>query len=236
MKRLGGTSERRGLWAVVLTLCVIAVAVSIRRLTTLTHPAAAGHSPTAGLDALFLAKAALTQRHVIAGLVLALLIPVQLSSAIRNRFPIVHRWLGRALMVVGIIVGLTGYAMVAIPVGGALEVSAIVVYAAAFLIALIIAWRYIRRSDVARHREWMPRAVAIVLGIATTRPVVGVFFATSKLTGLAPSQFFGTAFWIGFTATALAGEWYVRSTRFRIFTRQEIEREAAQLSRRLTND
>ena len=147
MKRLGGTSERRGLWAVVLTLCVIAVAVSIRRLTTLTHPAAAGHSPTAGLDALFLAKAALTQRHVIAGLVLALLIPVQLSSAIRNRFPVVHRWLGRALMVVGIIVGLTGYAMVAIPVGGALEVSAIVVYATAFLTALIMAWRYIRRGD-----------------------------------------------------------------------------------------
>src|SRR5712691_7481181 len=65
MKRIGGTPERRGLWPVVLTLCAIAIIVSIRRLTALAHPAAAGHSPTAGLDALFFAKEALTRRHVI---------------------------------------------------------------------------------------------------------------------------------------------------------------------------
>jgi hypothetical protein len=28
-----------------------------------------------------------------------------------------------------------------------------------------------------------------------------------------PSQFFGAAFWIGFTSTTVAGEWYVRRTR-----------------------
>jgi hypothetical protein len=105
--------------------------------------------------------------------------------------------------------------MVAVPVGGWPEVSAIVVYATAFLVAILTGWRHIRRGDVARHREWMLRAVAIALGIATTRPVVGVFFATSRRTGLSPSQFFGAAFWIGFTATALAGEWYVRHTRSR---------------------
>jgi hypothetical protein len=116
-------------------------------------------------------------------------------------------------MVAGIVVGLSGYAMVAVPIGGWLEVTAIVVYATAFLAALVIAWRHIRRGEVARHREWMLRAVAIGLGIATTRPVVGVFFATRALTGLTPSDFFGVAFWIGFTSTALAGEWYVRHTR-----------------------
>jgi uncharacterized membrane protein len=152
---------------------------------------------------------------VIAGLVLLLLLPVQLSVGVRSRFPAVHRWLGRTLMVIGIAVGLSGYAMVAIPIGGWLEISAIVVYATAFLAALVIAWRYIRRGDVQRHREWMLRTIAIGLGIATTRPAVGVFFATSRLTGLTPSQFFGAAFWIGFTSTTVAGEWYVRRTRQR---------------------
>jgi hypothetical protein len=213
-KTLRGTpAERPGMRAVVLVLVTIAVAASIRRLVALDHPFVGGPAQMAALDALFVAKAALTRSHVVAGLALALFIPVQLSARIRRRFPRVHRWLGRLLMIVGIFVGLSGYAMVVVPIGGPLEVSAIVVYATAFLASLLIAWRHIRRGNVLLHREWMLRAVAIVLGIATTRPVVGIFFATRAFTGLVPSQFFGIAFWIGFTSTALAGEWYVRSTR-----------------------
>ncbi len=52
--------------------------------------------------------------------------------------------------------------------------------------------------------RWMLRAVAILLGIATTRPVMGVFFATSRLTHLEPAQFFGIAFWIGFSINTIA--------------------------------
>jgi hypothetical protein len=205
--------ERRVLWLVVLSLCAIAAAVSVRRLITLADPAASGTSPLAALDRQFAAHAGLTRGHALAGLVLALLIPVQLSARLRGRLPALHRWMGRALVIVGIGVALTGYAMVAAPVGGPLEVSAIVFYGTALLVSLLTAWRYIRRRDVTHHREWMLRAVAIMLGIATTRPVVAAFFATSPITRLAPSQFFGAAFWIGFTSTALAGEWYIRRTR-----------------------
>ena len=38
----------------------------------------------------------------------------------------------------------------------------------------------------------------------------GVFFATQRLTHLRVDQFFGIAFWIGFTTTYLAGELYLR--------------------------
>jgi hypothetical protein len=205
--------ERRIFWAAVVVLCTIATAVSIRRLVALADSSHPSPSPLAALDALFAARAGLTRTHVIAGLLLALFIPVQLSAGVRGRFPHLHRWVGRTLMIVGIVVGLSGYAMVVTPIGGPLEVSAIVFYGTALLASLLIAWRHIRRGDVMRHREWILRAIAIVLGIATTRPVVAVFFATSPLTQLSPSQFFGAAFWIGFTSTALAGEWYVRSTR-----------------------
>jgi hypothetical protein len=205
--------ERRIFWAAVVVLCTIATAVSIRRLVTLADSSVTSASPLAALDALFAARAGLTRTHVIAGLLLALFIPVQLSAGVRGRFPHLHRWVGRTLMIVGIVVGLSGYAMVVTPIGGPLEVSAIVFYGTALLASLLIAWRHIRRGDVTRHREWILRAIAIVLGIATTRPVVAAFFATSPLTQLSPSQFFGAAFWIGFTSTALAGEWYVRSTR-----------------------
>jgi hypothetical protein len=55
--------------------------------------------------------------------------------------------------------------------------------------------------------------VAIALGVATTRPIMAVFFATSRLTGLSPEQFFGPAMWLGFTATYVAGETWIRRTR-----------------------
>lgn len=206
-------TEGRAFWTVVLVLCAIAVAASLRRLFALAHPVDLGANPMLSLDALFRSKAALTRTHVIAGLALATFIPLQLSSALRGRAPRVHRWIGRAFLVAALVVAITGYAMVVVPVGGWLEVSAIVVYATAFAGALVVAWRRIRTRDVDGHREWMLRAVSIVLGIATTRPVVAAFFATRRLTGLAPEQFFGVAFWIGFTATAVAGEWYVRRTR-----------------------
>ena len=57
----------------------------------------------------------------------------------------------------------------------------------------------------------MLRAIAILLGIATTRPVMGVFFATSRLTHLTPQQFFGIAFWIGFSINTLAMELWLRT-------------------------
>ena len=203
----------RGAWAVVLLLCVIAIAASVRRLVALSYPGGGGASPRVSLDAGFLEKAALTRAHVIAGLLMALAIPVQVSARVRREHPRVHRWLGRLLVLLGLAIGVSGLAMVRQPIGGALEVSAIAVYGATFIVAIIVGWVRGRQGDFAGHREWMLRALSIVLGIATTRPVVALFLVTSPLTGLQPAQFFGVAFWVGFSVTAGAGEWYVRKTR-----------------------
>jgi uncharacterized membrane protein YsdA (DUF1294 family) len=64
---------------------------------------------------------------------------------------------------------------------------------------------------VPRERRWLLRAIAILLGIATTRPVMGIFFATSALTHLTPHQFFGIAFWVGFSMNTLIIELWIRS-------------------------
>jgi hypothetical protein len=66
----------------------------------------------------------------------------------------------------------------------------------------------IRHNNVARHRQWMIRAFGVALGIATTRPIVGAFFAAR----LSPQEFFGTAFWLGFTLTLLAAEAWIHYT------------------------
>jgi hypothetical protein len=99
MKPIAQTPERTGVWWVVLVLSAIAVAVAIRRLLLLASAGTSNVSPAAALDALFAAKAGLTRGRIIAGLVLVLLIPVQPSVHVRSRFPVVHRRLGRALIV-----------------------------------------------------------------------------------------------------------------------------------------
>jgi predicted membrane protein DUF2306 len=207
------TVERRSFWIAVAALCAIAAAASIRRLIVLADPGTGGAAPLAALDAAFAAKAALTRGHVIAGLAFALALPLQFSARLRGRRPRVHRWVGRLLVALGLGLGVSAFPLVAAPVGGRVETTAIIVYAAAFVATLLVAWWHIRHHDVAHHREWMLRATGIVLGIATTRPVIGVFVATSRWTQLQPSQFFGPAFWIGFTSTVLVAEWYIRSTR-----------------------
>jgi hypothetical protein len=70
-------------------------------------------------------------------------------------------------------------------------------------------------TSIAQHREWMIRAFAIGLAVATIRPIVGLFFAFSRLTHLTPQQFFGTAFWLGFTLHLIAAEIWINYTRLR---------------------
>ncbi len=189
---------RIGFWGCI----VIAVAVVVRRLVALVRPSAASN-PMASLDAAFAGHAALTLAHILPALVFVLLTPIVLLPK-TPRFA----WAERLLFPVGAVVGITAYAMSRYAVGGWLEQSAVLVFNTLFLYSLLQAFR--QRVDAVSKRRWLLRAVIILLGIATTRPVMGVFFATARLTHLQPQQFFGAAFWIGFSINAVVGELWLR--------------------------
>ncbi len=107
--------------------------------------------------------------------------------------------------------GVTAYAMSAYSIGGWVERSAVLFFNSLFLFSLARAYWYMRRGESLQKMQWMWRAIGILLGIATTRPVMGVFFATSRWTHLEPSQFFGIAFWIGFSINTIIVELWLRS-------------------------
>lgn len=209
--------------------CVIGAAAVLRRMVALTLPPSS-LPQLHDLDAAFQAKAGLTWLHISCGLLFVILVPLQFVDKIRNRRPVIHRWVGRALVVDGVVAGVVGIVMVfQQPIGGASEVAAILTFGALFLFALLRGLWLIRRGDMASHREWMIRAVAIALGVATVRPIMGVFFATSRLTGLKPHDFFGPSFWIGFTVDLFVAEtWikYVRHSQFAIrFSPEMVQNE-----------
>ena len=194
---------------VLYILCFIAAAAALRRIVALVIVGASSRAgQSADLDAAFAARKALTLAHIIPALAFVLLLPLWFSVRMRSNEP-AHRRLTWLLFALGFIVGITAIPLVANPVGGATELSAIIVFDSLFLFSFARAFQLFLKHKP-HYREWMLRAIAVLLGIATTRPIMGVFFATASLTHLQPHQFFGIAFWIGFGVTYLAGEWYLR--------------------------
>jgi len=183
---------------------VISVAVVLRRTVALAHPPQSAPPQLAKLDAAFASHAALTLAHILPALAFVLLTPFFYIRRFADA-----AWPKRFLFLLGLVVGLTAYAMSKYSVGGWVERSAVLFFNSLFLFSLFRAW-HLRREPVLTLR-WMTRAIAVLLGIATTRPVMGIFFATSSVTHLSPEQFFGIAFWIGFSINTVIVEFWLRS-------------------------
>lgn len=213
---------RRALWAAVLFLAAIGVAVALRRMAHLVPirvggyraPEMARDPVTAqfrSLDDLFARYPMLTLVHIVPGLLFMVLGPLQFSTAIRARYLRWHRWNGRLFVACGGVIGISALVMsFAMPaIGGVNQAAATTLFGTFFLFALGRAFWHIRKGEVALHREWMLRAFGVGLAVATIRPIIAIFFATSRLTGLTPREFFGTAFWIGFVLQLIAAEAWI---------------------------
>jgi len=200
-------------WTAVIFLVVIGIAAVTRRTLVLFYPGQFGGnaSPAAALDGGFARHMKLTFVHILPAAFFLAFAPLQFITNLRQRHLQLHRWSGRALVVLGLIVGASALVMsFKMNIGGPNETAATTLFGIVFLICLIKGYRHIRRKEVARHREWMIRAYGVALGVATTRPIVGIFFAVRRLT---PHEFFGIAFWLGFTIAVLAAEAWIDYTR-----------------------
>jgi uncharacterized membrane protein len=202
----------RILWALTILLAAVGVAAVTRRAVSLF--AASPAPPRFPEEATFARHPLLTMVHIFPGLLFMVLGPLQFVRSLRSRRPKLHRWTGRVFVGAGLIIG--GTALVMSPqmaIGGATETASTMFFAIVFLLALMKGFLSIRQGKVALHREWMIRAFAIGLAVATVRPIVGMFFATRGITKLTPHDFFGLAFWLGFTIHVIAAEIWIRRWR-----------------------
>src|SRR5580704_5339387 len=191
-----------GFWACI----VISVAVVLRRTIALAHPPQSAPPELAALDAAFASHAALTLAHIIPALAFVVVAPLLYLRRFAGA-----AWPKRFLFPLGAVVGVTAYAMDTYSIGGWVERSAVLLFNSLFLFSLARAYQCMRQGNPLLKRRWMTRAVGILLGIATTRPVMGIFFATNRWTHLEPQQFFGIAFWIGFSINTIAVELWLRA-------------------------
>jgi uncharacterized membrane protein len=220
-----GKGLERSVWWGVAFLAAVGVAAVMRRIVHVVPVVVHGYSPAAvpsnprlaqlaAMDDLFARYPVLTLVHIVPGMLFMILGPLQFSPGIRARHLRWHRFSGRVFVVCGLVIGISAVVMsFGMPaIGGLNQAAATTLFGVFFLFALSRAFWHIRRRQIALHREWMIRAFAIGLAVATIRPIIGIFFATSPLSGLTPREFFGIAFWIGFVLHLIAAEAWIRAT------------------------
>jgi uncharacterized membrane protein len=123
--------------------------------------------------------------HVFASSLALLAGPLQFSSRFRQRHGQAHRWLGRAYLGIGVLLGgLSGLYLAAFAFGGIAAKLGFTCLALAWLYTGVRAFLAIRRGAVAAHRKWMVRNFALTFAAVTLRIympltiMAGIPFAT----------------------------------------------------------
>lgn len=165
----------------------------------------------------FLEYPTIVALHVILGGAYLALAPFQFVRRIRSRHLGYHRWAGRALVSIGLVIGATALFMgLVIPFSGWIERGYIGVFGSLFLVALVKGFIHVRAGRVALHREWMIRAFAISLSIASQRLIfIPTLFIVADPTQGELQTLSAAAFLAAFVLRASVAEVWIRLTRKR---------------------
>lgn len=197
-------ADRAAWWLIGALLIVMFVFVGIRLAIDVPN-VLSGTLPDESLfEHRYAAHPWLAYGHILPGVVYLSLAPFQLWRGFRNRHLELHRRMGRVAIIAGVTSGvfavLFGFFFA---FGGPLQATAAVTFGLWFIAAFLLAYRAIRRKDIATHRRWMIRAFAVGVAVGTIRLWIGLFEAFGII-GFRDA--FGIAFWISFAMHAVAAE------------------------------
>jgi uncharacterized membrane protein len=169
---------------------------------------------TARAEARFARRPASIALHAGFGALFLLLAGLQFSERLRSRHVRLHRWNGRLLCALALVIAVTGlYFGVVIPAAGAHESVVIGVATALFLISLAKGVVAARKGHLTAHREWMIRAFAVAIGISTIRIAAAIFDATLNPRGWSLKDIFILSLVSGWSVTLCFAEVWIQRTR-----------------------
>lgn len=155
--------------------------------------------------------------HLALGLFVYAVAPLQFMRVIRKRWPAFHRFNGKIWLIGGAIAAFTGafFGVVwpftgHVSPGGMLQVSANAIVGPLTLYCLYQAYMNVRSRNFGTHREWMIRAWAMMLGVATQRILMLILI---PITGIGLEFMFGFCMWLGQIINISAAEIWIRLTR-----------------------
>src|SRR5262249_51425025 len=151
--------------------------------------------------------------HFLSALVFVLVLPFQLWSGARRRYPSWHRLSGIAAAGAGTLFSVTAlvlpYVMPARPFGERAFMT-MVSCALSFMLGRGIASA--RRRDLAAHRRWMLRVTAFAMGPLTQRTLFPLFAAAGIDSLSRFWDLFMSAAWFSLALNVLIVEWWIRRT------------------------
>jgi uncharacterized membrane protein len=161
-----------------------------------------------------------TRFHTIGGAVFLILASLQFMAPLRRRFVRLHRWTGRTLLGIGLLMVVSGlFFALLMPIAGPLEVMGVSLAAGLFLFSMGRAFLAIRSGDVERHREWMIRAFAVAIGISTTRLIGAILDPALTPYGYSAPQVLGLSLWVGWLLTIGVAEVWIRRSHYSVEAR-----------------
>jgi len=145
--------------------------------------------------------------HAFASMLALALGPWQFLPALRRAKPVMHRWMGRVYLGVGVLIGgLAGLYMAAHAYGGPVSTAGFALLALLWLYTGGRAYAAIRRGDFAAHRRWMIRNFALTFAAVTLRLWLPLFAGL----GIPFEAGYPVSAWISWLLNALAAEWWLR--------------------------
>lgn len=112
-----------------------------------------------------------------AGAATALLIgPVQFLPSIRNRFPGIHRWMGRTYAVSCLVGGASGFMLALGASTGFVSTAGFGILAVLWIVTTSLAWRHATQRNFVDHRAWMIRSFALTFAAVTLRLYLPLLF------------------------------------------------------------
>lgn len=143
--------------------------------------------------------------HIVCGMTMLLLGPLQLCRPFRNRFPKVHRLLGKVYLTMAFL-GAIPSVLISLRAHGGVPV-AIAGVAKTFMhvVTAIFAIVRIKQGRVTEHREWMLRNYAIVFDIVLFR-VWTMLVARFRLK---PETVYQGFTWVSFLSVMIPTESYI---------------------------
>ena len=127
--------------------------------------------------------------HFAAGGVILVLGCIQLIQAIRSRFPVLHRWVGRVYVAASCLAGLGGLTFVVTrgTIGGPVMDLGFAGYGILTVLCAIQTYRYARARQLSQHRAWALRLFALAIGSWLYRMDYGFWLLLAHGVGHVPT-------------------------------------------------
>lgn len=132
------------------------------------------------------------------------IMPFQFSTALRQRRPGLHRWLGRLYGLVILLAGVSGFSLALGTQAGPVAATGFALLAVVWIGATARAVWLAMQRRIAEHRAWMVRSAALTFAAVTLRLYLPVLAAT-----LGFETGYPLVAWLCWVPNLMVAEWWL---------------------------